>query len=70
RGLPPSSRRAVALAQELFAELAERIRATPASELIRTRISVPNTVKLRIAAAVLAGRRGFEAARPDKIEAP
>ncbi|SDI44385.1 Phytoene/squalene synthetase [Arthrobacter subterraneus] len=74
RGLPPSSRRAVALAQELFAELAERIRATPAPELIRTRISVPNTVKLRIAAAVLAGRRGFETtrpdARPDKIEAP
>lgn len=60
RGLPPSSRRAVALAQELFAELAERIRATPASELMRTRISVPNTKKLRIAAAVLAGRRGLE----------
>lgn len=70
RGLPPSSRRAVALAQELFAELAERIRATPASELIRTRISVPNPVKLRIAAAVLAGRRGSVETRPDRIEAP
>lgn len=64
RGLPPSSRRAVALAQELFAELAERIRATPASELIRTRISVPNPVKLRIAAAVLTGRRGLEPVHP------
>ncbi|WP_299167627.1 phytoene/squalene synthase family protein [uncultured Arthrobacter sp.] len=64
RGLPPSSRRAVALAQELFAELAERIRATPASELIRTRISVPNPVKLRIAAAVLTGRRGLEPLHP------
>lgn len=60
RGLPRSSRRAVALAQELFAELAARIRATPAPELIRTRISVPNTVKVRIAAAVLSGRRGLE----------
>jgi phytoene synthase len=65
RGLPPSSRRAVALAQELFAELAERIRATPAPELIRTRVSVPNMVKARIAAAVLTGRRGLEPASPD-----
>jgi phytoene synthase len=65
RGLPPSSRRAVALAQELFAELAERIRATPAPELIRARVSVPNIVKARIAAAVLTGRRGLEPASPD-----
>ncbi|MFC7849911.1 phytoene/squalene synthase family protein [Arthrobacter sp. NPDC057388] len=62
RGLPVSSRMAVALAQELFAELAERIRATPAEELISARISVPNPVKLRIAAAVLTGRRGLEPA--------
>lgn len=66
RGLPPSSRRAVALAQELFAELADRIRATPAPELIRTRISVPNTVKMRIAAAVLTGRRGLAPAGSDQ----
>ena len=71
RGLPPSSRRAVALAQELFAELAARIRATPASELMRTRISVPNTVKLRIAAAVLTGKRGLEPSspHPSRVEA-
>jgi 15-cis-phytoene synthase len=71
RGLPPSSRRAVALAQELFAELAQRIRATPAPELIRTRISVPNTVKMRIAATVLAGRRGLEPSRTNstRVEA-
>ncbi|WP_323960202.1 phytoene/squalene synthase family protein [Arthrobacter sp. JZ12] len=62
RGLPPSSRRAVALAQELFAELADRIRDTPAAELMTTRISVPNTVKMRIALAVLAGKRGMSAA--------
>lgn len=64
RGLPPSSRRAVGVAQELFAELAQRIRVTPAPELIRTRISVPNTVKLRIAAAVLAGKRGWDPSGP------
>ncbi|WP_431031291.1 phytoene/squalene synthase family protein [Plantibacter sp. RU18] len=54
--LPKTSRRAVALAQELFAELAKRIRTTPASELVRTRVRVPDPVKLRIAAGALAGR--------------
>jgi 15-cis-phytoene synthase len=47
--LPRSSRRAVALAQRLFAELSRRLRATPADVLIRTRVRVPNPVKLRIA---------------------
>ncbi|HEX7834089.1 MAG TPA: squalene/phytoene synthase family protein, partial [Pseudolysinimonas sp.] len=47
--LPPSSRRAVALAHGLFAELSRRIRATPASQLVRTRVRVPGPVKLRIA---------------------
>jgi len=54
--LPASSRRAVALAQGLFGELAVRLRRTPASELVRTRVRVPDVVKLRIAAGVLAGR--------------
>lgn len=54
--LPASSRRAVALAQGLFAELAARLRRTPASELVRARVRVPDPVKLRIAAGVLAGR--------------
>ncbi|HXH33812.1 MAG TPA: squalene/phytoene synthase family protein [Plantibacter sp.] len=54
--LPKTSCRAVALAQELFAELAKRIRTTPASELVRTRVRVPDPVKLRIAAGALAGR--------------
>jgi phytoene synthase len=54
--LPKSSRRAVALAQELFSELARRIRTTPASDLVRTRVRVPDPVKLRIAAGALAGR--------------
>ncbi|WP_411376350.1 phytoene/squalene synthase family protein [Arthrobacter sp. MPF02] len=64
-GLPASSRFAVSLAQELFAELAERIRETPAPDLIRARISVPDPVKLRIAAAVLMGRRGLEYSSQD-----
>lgn len=54
--LPPSSRKAVALAQGLFAELAARLRRTPASELVRARVRVPDPVKLRIAAGVLTGR--------------
>lgn len=48
--LPRDCRAAVALAQELFAELARRLRSTPAARLRTTRIRVPNPVKLRIAA--------------------
>ena len=54
--LPAGSRRAVALAQGLFAELAVRLRATPADHLVTARIRVPNPVKLRIAAAAALGR--------------
>ncbi|MCU1529744.1 MAG: phytoene synthase [Frondihabitans sp.] len=54
--LPSSSRRAVALAHGLFAELNRRLSVTPATELMRTRVRVPNAVKLRIAAASAAGR--------------
>ena len=55
--LPPSSRRAVALAHGLFAELSRRIRRTPATTLIRTRIRVPDPVKIKIAVAA-ATRKG------------
>lgn len=54
--LPPSSRRAVALAQGLFTELALRLRATPADQLVRSRVRVPGPVKLRIAGGAVAGR--------------
>jgi len=54
--LPASSRRAVALAQGLFAELSVRLRATPAIELRDRRVRVPNPVKARIAAAAALGR--------------
>lgn len=46
--LPKTSRPAVSAAQMLFAELANQIEKTPAEELIRTRISVPNSTKLKI----------------------
>lgn len=48
--LPPNSRRAVALAHGLFAELSRRLRATPAERLLVARVRVPDPVKLRIAA--------------------
>jgi len=54
--LPRSSRRAVALAQSLFAELSVRLRKTPASELVRARVRVPNPVKARLALAAVVGR--------------
>lgn len=49
-------RRAVALAHGLFAELADRIRATPAETLRTTRIRVPDPAKARLAALAVAGR--------------
>ena len=47
--LPTSSRRAVATAQRLFAELSRRLRAVPAASLLTTRVRVPDPAKLRIA---------------------
>jgi 15-cis-phytoene synthase len=49
-------RRAVALAHGLFAELAERIRRTPAERLRTTRVRVPDPVKLQLATLALADR--------------
>lgn len=66
-GLPASSRRAVALAQGLFAELSRRLRRTPAPRLIETRVRVPDPVKLRIALRAASGappRRVRSAALP------
>ncbi|PPF29321.1 MULTISPECIES: phytoene desaturase family protein [unclassified Rathayibacter] len=48
--LPRSSRRAVLLAHSLFVALADRIRATPAEELLRARVSVPTAAKAALAA--------------------
>jgi phytoene/squalene synthetase len=54
--LPASSRRAVALAHSLFAELADRLYATPAERILNARVSVSTPTKLRLAAAAYAGR--------------
>lgn len=54
--IPNTSRRAVLLAYGLFAELARRLRVTPAAQLLRSRVRVPNSVKFRIAAGALSGR--------------
>jgi phytoene synthase len=54
--LEPGPRRAVATAHGLFRALADRLRATPAEQLRRTRVRVPDTEKLRIAARTVAGR--------------
>lgn len=55
--LPASSRRAVQLAHATFTELATRLRATPAAQIRRTRVRVPDPVKLRLVAGVLYGGR-------------
>ncbi|MFC4553739.1 phytoene/squalene synthase family protein [Georgenia faecalis] len=54
--LPPASARAVRVAHALFAELARRLRRTPAPDLLAARVRVPGPVKARLAAAALAGR--------------
>ena len=63
--LPAGCRAAVALAQDLFSELAVRLRNTPAEQLRTTRIRVPNPVKARIAVhALLTRRPAARAAHP------
>lgn len=54
--LPGSSRRAVRAAHALFAELSRRLRATPAADIRRTRVRVPDAVKVRLVARALAAR--------------
>jgi len=46
--LPRNCRVAIEAAHGLFAELTDRIRSTPAAELLHTRTRVPNSAKLRI----------------------
>jgi len=54
--LPRSSRRAVALAQSLFAALNRRIASTPAAKLRTTRVSVPTFTKFWLAVAAWCGK--------------
>ena len=62
RELPPSCRRAVALASGLFAELTRRLAATPAEEITRRRVRVPGPAKARVAVLAIGGR-GLAAGR-------
>jgi phytoene/squalene synthetase len=54
--LPRSSRRAVALAQSLFASLNKRIARTPAQKLRSTRVSVPTLTKFWLALTAWFGK--------------
>ncbi len=54
--LPHSSRRAVALAQSLFAALNRRIEKTPAHTLRTTRVSVPTLTKMWLAITAWFGK--------------
>jgi phytoene/squalene synthetase len=53
--LPSSSRKAVSAAQMLFGALADRIEKTPAAEMLRARISVPNFLKFVIFLKAMSG---------------
>ena len=55
RLLPPSARKAVALAHALFDELGRRLRKTPAEDLLHRRVRVPGPVKAWIAAKIFFG---------------
>jgi len=54
--LPGGSRRAVAAAHGLYSALSRRLRATPAAEIRRSRVRVPDHEKAQILARVLLGR--------------
>ena len=53
--LPPDSRRAVRAAHGLFSELSRRLRRTPAAQIRRTRIRVPDARKAVIILRALGG---------------
>ncbi|MGQ1837861.1 phytoene desaturase family protein [Kocuria turfanensis] len=55
--LPVSSRAAVLVAHDLFRELSVRIRATPARELLSSRIRVPDARKAALAASAVVRAR-------------
>ena len=57
RGLPPSSRSAVTVAHAVFGELAARLRATPAPEILTRRVRLSSGTKARVAVTALARER-------------
>lgn len=58
--LPPGCRRAVAAAQGLFTHLSHRLRTTPADQLLRSRVRVPDGEKLMIALMSALGRGAWK----------
>lgn len=69
--LPGGCRRAVAAAHGLFAELAARLRRTPAERLVRERVSVPPAKKAALLLRALAGpRHGMPRPDADARRAP
>jgi len=54
--LPDNCRRAILAAHGLFSELTDRIRSTPARDLLATRVSVPTRTKIGILVRATAGR--------------
>lgn len=54
--LPRGAKRATSAAAALFARLSEQLRATPAAELRRRRVSVPTLVKARLLMGAALGR--------------
>ena len=62
--LPPAARAGVLAATNLFAELNERIDATPAADLARRRISVPRRTKAAILAKAVVTSSRLKEGRP------
>ena len=58
--LPAGCRRAVAAAQGLFTRLSRRLRSTPANQLLRSRVRVPDGEKLMIALNSTIGRGAWK----------
>ncbi|GIG20457.1 phytoene synthase [Cellulomonas chitinilytica] len=54
--LPPSSRRGVRAAHDLFAALSRRLRATPATTIEHRRVRVPGPVKALVVGRILLGQ--------------
>lgn len=64
--LPRSSRMAVCVAHDLFAELSRRLRATPAAQLRTQRVRVPGPVKAKLVAEA-ALRGGMPSRMPSRM---
>ncbi|WP_168186145.1 phytoene/squalene synthase family protein [Agromyces badenianii] len=68
--LPSGCRRAVAAAHALFSALSERLRRTPASELLTVRVSVPTPQKLLLLARAAGSRSRGPAHAPAAAPVP